>query len=75
MTILSDLHFDTIFGNDLATEDHGDLVGLADRTVGVEQPLLVGGHPKAGLWTFEIRMQSPKNALLSMGEPLRRCDQ
>ena len=39
MTILSDLHFDTIFGNDLATEDHGDLVGLADRTVGVEQPL------------------------------------
>ena len=39
MTILSDLHFDTIFGKDLATEDHGDLVGLADRTVGVEQPL------------------------------------
>jgi hypothetical protein len=67
MTILSDLHFDTIFGNDLATEDYGDLVGLADRTVGVEQPLLVGGHPKAGLCTFEIRVQSPKNALLSDG--------
>jgi hypothetical protein len=38
MTILSDLHFNTIFGNDLATEDHDDLFGLADRTVGVEQP-------------------------------------
>ena len=37
MTILSDLHFDTIFGKDLATEDHGDLVGLADCSIGVQQ--------------------------------------
>jgi hypothetical protein len=26
---------------DPATEDHGDLVGLADRSIGIEQPLLV----------------------------------
>ena len=33
------LQLATIVLADLATEDHGDLVGVADRSIGIEQPL------------------------------------
>ena len=40
LQILDDgLKFSLVLLCDLATEDHGDLVGLADRTVGIEQSL------------------------------------
>src|SRR6516165_7514916 len=58
------LQFATILFGDFATEDDGDLVRLADRAVGVEEPFaqfVEGGPPMKDqvVAQFDLRKEQP----------------